>query len=86
MCPCGLEGVRCVPRITFFRHQEGTIHFYGSKLRKETPLSVESVDDIVPCRFGHKKKSTPLKVFKMGSVEILKTLPHQLASNKKKEM
>ena len=67
----------------FLRHQEETIHFYGGKLRKEKCLSVESVDGIVPCHFGLKNKSTPLKVFKMGWVEILKTVLQQLASHKK---
>ena len=68
----------------FFRHQEETIHFYGGKLQKETSLSVESVDGIVPCHLCHKKKSTQLEVFKMSRVEILKTLPQQLALHKKR--
>ena len=62
----------------------GTIQFYGGKLRKETSLSVESDDGIVPSHLDHNKKSTPLKVFKMGWAEILKTLPQQLASHKKR--
>ena len=60
-----------------------TLHFCGSKHRKETSLSVESVDGIVSCNLRHKKKSTPLIVFKMRRVEILKTLPQQLASHGK---
>ena len=46
-------------------------------------LSVESVDGIYPCHLRLKKKSTPLKVFKLGWLEILKTLPQQQASHKK---
>ena len=46
-------------------------------------MSVESVDGIVPCHLRHKKKSTPLEVFKMDRVEILKTLPQQLTKHKK---
>ena len=86
MFPWGLKGVHCVPHICFFRHQEETIHFYLGKLRKETCLSVESVDGIVPCHLHHKKESTPLEFLKMGRVETLKTLPQQLASHKKNVM
>ena len=50
---------------------------------KYRDIAVESVDGIVPCNLRHKKKSTPLKVFKMSWVETLKTLPQQLASHKK---
>ena len=66
----------------FFRHQKETVHFYGIKLRKETSFSVESVDGRVPCQLRHKKSSS-LEVFKLGRVEMLKTLPQQLASQKK---
>ena len=82
MCFRGVyKGFHCVNHRNFFKHHKETVQFYGSKLRKETFLPVESVDGIVPFHLRHKKKSTPLEVFKRSRVEFSKTFPQQLVSH-----